>query len=295
MHRYTISDLEQLSGIKAHTIRIWEKRYKALKPKRSLGNTRYYDDGQLRKLLNIVSLSETGKKISELFAMPETNLNALLQEQMEKTKSTDLQFEYFISQLIVAGLNYDETTFEKHYSAALVRYGMRSAYVNIIHPMLVRIGLIWGKDELCPAQEHFLSNIILQKIHASIDGLPSPATNRRRWLLFLPDGESHEIGLLFSNYIIRATGQKTIYLGSNVPFDALKESVMDVQPTDILFFFIKNRSGEEAQNYLKGISKVGKNRNIHLAGNFKLISKLKLGKNIYWIQSVQELERLLMK
>src|SRR5689334_21925017 len=114
MHSYTIADLEQLSGIKAHTIRIWEQRYNALKPKRSPGNTRYYDDKQLRKLLNIVSLSATGKKISELFSLPESTLKTLLQEQIEQTKSPDTQFEYFISQMIVAGLNYDEENFEKH-------------------------------------------------------------------------------------------------------------------------------------------------------------------------------------
>jgi len=294
MHSYTISDLEQLSGIKAHTIRIWEQRYNALKPKRSPGNTRYYDDEQLRKLLNIVSLSATGKKISELFAMSNSSLKTLLQEQIDNTKSPDTQFEYFISQMLIAGLNYDEANFEKHFSACIVRYGMRNTYIQIIHPMLVRIGLIWSKDELCPAQEHFLSNIILKKIHASTDGLPFPDPNKKSWMLFLPEGETHEIGLLFSNYIIRSAGQRTIYFGSNVPFDSLKDPIKDIQPTDILFFFIRNRPEEEAQTYLKELSALRKNTRLHLAGNKKLIEKLKLEKNINWIQSVHELEKILI-
>ena len=293
MQHYSIADLEKLSGIKAHTIRIWEQRYKALKPKRSPGNTRYYDDNQLRKLLNVVSLSETGKKISELFALPEANLKELLQEQIEKTKSADPQFEYFISQMIVTALNYDEAGFEKHFSASLVRYGMRNTYTNIIYPMLVRIGLIWGKDELCPAQEHFLSNLIMQKIHASADGLPFPENDKKRWILFLPEWESHEIGLLFSNYLIRSAGQRTFYFGSNVPFDSLKEGVRDIQPTDLFLFLIGNRSIDEVQAYIKEVLKLSPDTKVHLAGNNKLIEQLKPEKKINWIQSVEELEKQL--
>jgi MerR family transcriptional regulator, light-induced transcriptional regulator len=294
MQYYSISDLEKLSGVKAHTIRIWEQRYKALKPNRSQGNVRYYDDEQLRKLLNVVSLAETGKKISELFAMSEADINALIQEQIEITKLSASQFEYFISQMIIAGSNYDETGFEKLFSASLVRYGMRNTYTHIIYPTLFRVGLIWGKDEINPAQEHFLSNLIKQKIHASIDGLSFPANDKKCWLLFLPKGETHDIGLLFGNYLIRSAGQKTIYLGSDVPLDSLKSSVDDNRPTDLFFFFIRNRSEEEAQEYINELNTLDKNVTIHIAGNTKLISHLKLEKQTNWIQSVDELEKLLL-
>jgi MerR family transcriptional regulator, light-induced transcriptional regulator len=293
MQYYSISDLEKLSGIKAHTIRMWEKRYKALIPKRSQGNVRYYDNEQLRKLLNVVSLSETGRKISELFAMQEADLNKLIQEQVVEAKLSASQHECYISPLIIAGTNYDEAAFEKTFSASLVRYGMRNTYINVIYPMLFRVGLIWGNDEINPSQEHFLSNLIKQKIHASIDGLSLPADDKKCWLLFLPQGETHEIGLLFGNYLIRSAGHKTIYLGSDVPMDSLKSSVNDNHLTDLFFFFIKNRPEEEAQEYLNKLHKLDIKASIHIAGNAKLINHLKLEKEMNWIQSVEELESLL--
>ena len=295
MTRYTIADLEKLSGIKAHTIRIWEQRYDALKPMRSPGNTRYYDDNQLRKLLNVVSLSEKGKKVSELFSMSEGEIKLLLEQRIENSKAANSQFEYFISQMLIAGLSYSEAEFEKQFSACLVRYGMKNTYLNIIQPMLVRIGLIWGKDDLCPSQEHFLSNLIRQKILSSIDGLSYPSNDKKVWLLYLPNGEYHEIGLMFSNYIIRSAGQKTIYLGSNVPFNSILSTIHDTNPTDLFFFFIRNRAVEETQDYLKELGKRSKNIVIHLAGNKKLIEQLKLEKKMNWIQSVDELEKQLLK
>ncbi len=293
MTHYSIADLEQISGIKAHTIRIWEKRYNALQPLRSPGNTRYYDSKQLQKLLNVVSLSETGKKVSELFTLSEKEINLLLDEQIENAKTASSQFEYFISQMLQAGLSYNEAEFEKQFSACLVRYGMKNTYLNVIQPMLFRIGLIWSKDSICPSQEHFLSCLIKQKISSSIDGLPYPTNNKRVWLLCLPNQEHHEIGLLFSNYLIRAAGQKTIYLGSNVPFDSIISAIKETKPTDLFFFFIRNRPKEEAQDYLTRLHKLAKNTTIHLAGNKNSIEELKLEKKMDWIQSVEALEKLL--
>ncbi len=294
MTRYTIADLEKLSGIKAHTIRIWEQRYNALKPMRTPGNTRYYDDTQLRKLLNVVSLSKQGKKVSELFAISDEELNDLLNQQIENSKPDNSRFEYFISQMIIAGLSYNEVEFEKHFSACLVRYGMKNTYMNIIQPMLFRVGLIWSKDELCPSQEHFLSNLIRQKILASIDGLPLPTNVKKCWLLYLPEGEYHETGLMFSNYVIRNAGQKTIYLGSNVPLNFIPPAINDTDPTNLLLFLTKNRPVPEVQQYLNELAKLSKNASIHIAGNSKLIEQLKLEKNVSWMQSVEKLEQQLM-
>jgi DNA-binding transcriptional MerR regulator len=291
--KYTISDLEQISGIKAHTIRIWEKRYKALRPMRSAGNTRYYDERQLQKLLNVVSISETGKKISELFSLPEAELNRLLEEEITNSHSSDTQFEYFISQMLVSGLSYNEPAFEKNFSACLLRYGMNNTYQNIIYPMLVRIGLIWGKDELCPAQEHFISNLVRQKILAAIDGLPLITASKQNWLLYLPEGEDHEIGLMFSSYMIRSTQKRTIYLGAHVPLTSLKEAINENQPTHILFFMVKNHPLNETQEYLKKVRSLSKEAILHMAGNKKIMSKLKLDKKMHVIQSIEQFKDLL--
>lgn len=293
MTTYSIADLEQISGIKAHTIRIWEQRYQALKPMRSAGNTRYYDSRQLQRLLNVVSLLDTGKKVSELFSMSDKEINALLDQQFANATEVSPQFEYFIAQLLQAGLSYNEVAFEKHFSACLIRYGMKNMYLNVIQPMLFRVGLIWSKDAICPSQEHFLSCLIKQKILASIDLLPYPTNNKRSWLLFLPNAEHHEVGLHLANFLIRSAGQKTIYLGSNVPFNSVLSAMKETKPTDLFFFFIRNRTTEEAQEYLTKLHKHAKNTKIHLAGNKKLIEQLKLEKKMEWIQTVDELDKQL--
>ena len=170
---------------------------------------------------------------------------------------------------------------------------MSNTYRNIIYPMLVRIGLIWGKDELCPAQEHFISNLVRQKILAAIDGLPLTASTKKNWLLFLPEGEDHEIGLMFSSYMIRSAQQKTIYLGAHVPFPSLKEAISDNEPSHLLFFMVKNHPLIATQEYLKSVRGLSKDALIYMAGNKKLMSQLKLDKKMHWIQSIEQLEALL--
>lgn len=288
--RYSIADLERLSGIKAHTIRIWEQRYNVLTPNRTAGNTRYYDDDQLRRLLNISSLSDSGIKISELVALSETEFNILLEKQQEQLiNKEDSGVEFFISQMISAGLDYNEAAFDKHFSATLLRFGIKNAYVGVIHPMLVRIGLMWGKAELCTAQEHFVSNLIRQKILAATDGLPFPEANKQCWLLFLPQEEDHETGLLFANYLIRLSGQKTIYLGNRVPLQSLRNTALSIKFDHLLFLFVSNRPVKEAELYLKELGKIFKQSKIHIAGNPKLISQLTLTPKINWVQSVNDL------
>lgn len=290
MMRYSIADLERLSGIKAHTIRIWEQRYNVLTPNRTAGNTRYYDDDQLRRLLNISSLSDSGIKISELVALSETEFNILLEKQQEQLiNKEDSGIEFFISQMISAGLDYNEAAFDKHFSATLLRFGIKNAYVGVIHPMLVRIGLMWGKAELCTAQEHFVSNLIRQKILAATDGLPFPEANKQCWLLFLPQEEDHETGLLFANYLIRLSGQKTIYLGNRVPLQSLRNTALSIKFDHLLFLFVSNRPVKEAELYLKELGKIFKQSKIHIAGNPKLISQLTLTPKINWVQSVNDL------
>jgi hypothetical protein len=159
--------------------------------------------------------------------------------------------------------------------------------------MLIRIGFIWGKDELCPAQEHFISNIIRQKIIAATDSLPINTKNEKVWILYLPEGENHEIGLLFANFMIRSAGHKTIYLGSQVPLQSLSEAIHDNHPTDILFFLTNKRIIAKVQSYLSDLSSFSSKVKIYLSGNKNMIEELKLKKNMQWIQSVEQLEILL--
>lgn len=295
MNLFTISQLQQYSGIKAHTIRIWEQRYNALRPNRSEGNTRYYDNHQLRRLLNIVSLMESDYKVSELCSMTDQELFRKLDKQILAQPITDEPSEYYISQLIAAGMCFDESHFDKIFSNCLLRLGVKDCYIKVIYPMISRIGLMWAKDQMPPAQEHFISNLIRLKLYAAMDSLPPPKSSKSSWLLFLPENEFHEIGLLFSNYLIRQNGKKVIYLGSSVPKDSLLSAIKETTPAHLLFFLVHHDHVEYVQDYIDDLKKnLGKTK-IHLSGNEKLIKQLDLGKEIHWIQSAEELEKQVAK
>ncbi len=290
MDQFSISQLAQFSGIKPHTIRIWEQRYNALNPTRSEGNTRYYENSQLRRLLNIVSLTHSEYKVSELCAMPDKKLFKLIDELQIKT--TNEASGYFISQLIVAGMSYDESHFDKIFSHCLLRYGMKNAYIKVIYPLLVRIGLMWTNDSLPMAREHFISNMLRQKLFTAIDSLPPVKSDSESWLLFLPENEFHEIGLLLAHYLIRLSGRKVIYLGSNVPLKSVISSVKNTSALNLLLFLVHNNSNEEIQDYLNELSSRFPGKSIFVAGNhFKDL--LKTRKEIYWLQSVADLEQKL--
>ncbi len=294
MNLFSISQLEQFSGIKSHTIRVWEQRYTALTPTRSKGNTRYYDNSQLRRLLNIVSLMESGYKISELCAMPDNKLFALLESELQSTLVKENTHEYFVSQLIAASTTFDEVHFEKIFSNCLLRLGMRNTYIQVIYPLLVRMGLMWTTDKINPAYEHFCSNLISRKLYAAIDALPPAQSSNSSWLLFLPENEFHETGLLFSHYIIRQAGNKVIYLGNNLPFDTLQSAVEEINPDHLFFFLVHHDRMEDSQDYLNKLKKNFSKKQIHLSGNEKLISQLKTGNKIHWIKSVEDLENQLV-
>ena len=288
---YSISQLQTLSGIKAHTIRIWEQRYAALHPSRSEGNTRYYDDTQLRRLLNIASLLNTGHKVSDLCSMKDRELSDLLEEQFLNEEKNDDSSEYFISQLIAAALNFDETHFEKIFSNCILRLGLKNTYIQIIYPLLNRIGLMWASDTMSPASEHFAVNLIKQKILAATDTLPPAKNSKSNWLLFLPENEYHEIGLLFAQFILRESGQKVVYLGGNVPLGVLESAVKKINPTHLFFFLVHNNLPEDTQEYLESLKKSFSERKLYISGNRKLISQLKLGKEFKWVQSVDTFEK----
>lgn len=293
MDLFSISQLQQFSGIKAHTIRIWEQRYNALSPTRSMGNTRYYSNEQLRRLLNIVSLMGHEYKISELCAMPDEMLFKIIKGHLKNLSTPDLAIEYTVSQLLAAGMSLDENYFDSLFSECIVRYGIKNTYVDVIYPMLARIGLMWANDTMPPAQEHFISNIIRQKLFTAIDSLPPVRSSKNTWLLFLPENEFHEIGLLFAQYLIRSTGKKVFYLGCNVPLASLINVVKEITPVNMLFFLVHNNIPADAQAYLDSLSANFKKINICVSGSDNLIGQLKPAKSIQWIRSAKDLEKQL--
>ncbi len=237
---YHIVDLEKLSGIKAHTIRIWEKRYQLIEPHRTETNIRQYDDMQLKKLLNVASLLNNGYKISEVAKL---SLTELRQEVLKISDYTKDNNEHIINDLTLAMMQYDEVGFDKCISTAVLKFGLLDTMLHIIYPFLNKVGLMWSIDNTMPAQEHFTSHLIKQKLLSAIDSLPH-ATSKELYLLFLPENEFHEIGLLLSHYILRTKGIRTIYLGQNVPIANIEASIKQIQPTHLLTMIISNLSAD---------------------------------------------------
>lgn len=292
MDSFSISQIAQYSGIKPHTIRMWEKRYNALKPNRTEGNTRYYSNSQLRRLLNIASLKNADHKVSELCAMSDEELFELVKKK-QKSVADDEADEFFISQFIAAGMNYDELHFEKIFSHCLLRFGLKEAYTRVIYPMMVRVGIMWTSDSLPPVHEHFISNLLKQKLLTAIDALSPADSTSDKWLLFLPENELHDLGLLFANYLIRSSGKKVVYLGANIPMQSLKIAVKDTDPDHLLFFLVHYDLPENTDQYLDQLRSSFPAKNIYLTGSDKLISQLKTGDKIQWVKSVDHLEELL--
>lgn len=290
MDNFTISQLSQFSGIKPHTIRIWEQRYRALTPQRSKGNTRYYDGSQLRRLLNIVSLSGTGIKLSRLGAMSDEELFKMIQDHSENAGQNN-DFEYFVNQLLSAGMNFDDQNFEKIFSHCLLRFGMFKTYVEVIYPMLNRIGLMWSINSIPPSQEHYISNLLRQKIFTAIDAIPSSKDENDSWLLFLPEDEFHEIGLLFSNYLIRSKGGRVIYLGPNVPLSSIESTLQQTQVSNLLLFLVHRDLPENIGEYLAQLIKVVGEKKICIAANRDLSENVSSNSPFTWLHSVEDLER----
>lgn len=290
MEGFSISQLAQFSGIKAHTIRAWEQRYNALTPGRSAGNTRFYSNDQFRRLLNIVSLLDYNYKISQLCLMNDEELHELLEEK-KNGESGDIKYGYYISQLISAAVNYDESYFEKIFANCLLTFGFKDTYSMVIVPMLKRLGLMWTTNKLPPAQEHFVSNLVLQKIFVAIDSLPPPKEKKGMAILFLPENEFHEIPLLFAHFILRFHEVKSIYLGSNVPINSLLETITSLEPDHLLFFLIHHDVPENVDRWISELTNVHSG-NIFLGGNPDLLKELdsKNKKQLKIIYSIIELE-----
>jgi DNA-binding transcriptional MerR regulator len=276
MANYTIKDLERLSGIKAHTIRIWEKRYGLIEPERTSTNIRTYCDGDLRKLLNFSVLNRNGYKVSQIAKLSPEEVTDSINKLTENLTDTESQIE----NLAIAMIDLDEAKFEKILSRAIMQFGFEDTVIRVLNPFLVRIGIMWQTGSINPAQEHFVSNLIRQKILVAIDSQISGDTSGSKiFLLFLPEGEQHELGLLFANYMIRKRGHKVIYLGQNIPLIDLEE-ILKIRHVDFLLTaFITNASNLDLTKYLIKLDGISKGKTVYLSGKQVIAFKEKLLKN----------------
>ncbi len=216
---FSIRDLENLSGIKAHTIRIWEKRYGLLSPERTSTNIRTYSLGSLQKLLNVTLLYNNGYKISKIAKIPEGEIPQVVREIVAKNSTKN----HAINAFKLAMINFDKTMFQHTYNSLLTDRNFREIFWEVFIPLLNELGLLWQTDTISPAHEHFITNLIKQKIYTSTEKIQTiePSRKDKVFVLYLPENEIHEIGLLFINYEIILKGYKTVYLGQTMPLENL--------------------------------------------------------------------------
>ena len=210
---YTIRELEALSGIKAHTIRIWEQRYNFLRPARTDTNIRTYNNEELKTLLTVALLNKSGYRISRIDEMqPQQRLDAVM-----KTGNPSVLEEHSINQLIGFMVDLKSNEFENHLNATIEQQGLEKTVTGLLFQFLQKVGILWQTNKLLPVQEHIVSNIIRQKLIAAVDAQQTTATEGAVYALFLPEGEHHEMGLLYVNYLLKKARRTVIYLGANVP------------------------------------------------------------------------------
>ena len=248
MAQYSIKELEHLSGVKAHTIRIWEQRYGILQPKRTETNIRFYDDNDLKTLLNIALLNEHGYKISKIAQMDGTQISHAV---MSISTNERLDFAHQTSALLMAMVDLDEEAFDKVMSTAILQLGFERTMQDLVYPFFHKIGILWQTGNINPAHEHFISNLVRQKLIVAIDG---QVLRRReqvsRYLLFLPEGELHELALLYMAYLLRSRHQQVLYLGQNLPFSDLLLAAKKYQPDYVCSVFTTTPAREEVQAYI---------------------------------------------
>ena len=230
MNAFTIKDIENLTGIKAHTIRIWEQRYSFLNPNRTGTNIRVYSNEELKTVLNIALLNKYGFKISHIAQMNEKELKNKI---LSLTKS-QAQQERIVNEMLNCMIDIDFEQFESILDQHISRLGIEKSITQIIFPFLERVGILWLTSNINPAQEHLITNIIRQKIILGIETVTSIFNSSKLCIVFLPEGEHHELGILFIHYLLKSKGIKVIYLGANVPIADI-EYLCKIKSPDFIY------------------------------------------------------------
>ncbi|HAI82911.1 MAG TPA: MerR family transcriptional regulator [Chitinophagaceae bacterium] len=284
MNAFTIKDLENLTGIKAHTIRIWEQRYTFLKPQRTDTNIRYYTNEELKMILNIALLNKYGFKISHIDRMS-------VDEIKDKTFSlsqTQAQQERIVNELIQHMIDLEIERFEATLDNYIMAKGVEKAITQIIFPFLERIGILWITNHVNPAQEHLVTNIIRQKLIVGIESTVSHIQINKTLLLFLPEGEHHELGLLFMYYLLKSRGIKVLYIGANAPIKDI-EYVAKLKSPDVLYTHLTSVAQNfNLERFLNNIHLKIPNHKIIISGQLTQGYKKQLPSNIEFKKTLSE-------
>ena len=267
MKNFSISDIENLIGIKAHTIRAWEARYNLVPPKRTPTNIRFYDEDDLKLLLNIVTLNEKGYKISRIAKMSKKQIADLVTQFQADWNNNTVQ----VLHLSDATLNYDEVAFSEILSGCIEEMGLIKTMDLVLFPFMKKIGMLWQTGAIDPSHEHFASNLIRDKLIVEIDKTEKPVKeNPKRFLLFLPEAEMHETGLLFARYLLKKCGMDTLYLGQEIPYSDIKKVITSYKPDYVFIVLTSLNLGRDVN---KIIGKVMEHLDVQLLVAGSLISE----------------------
>lgn len=289
MAEYSIKELEKFSGVKAHTIRTWEKRYGLIKPRRTSTNVRLYSDSDLRKIMNVAIASNSGLRISNIAKLSADQLAKMVQTGSPKGRALASPIE----KLILATVSMDEHLFIRELTKIERARGFESAVVEVLYPLLEKIGLLWQTGQVTPAQEHFVSNLIRQKMFVAIDSLPIPKKSAHKAILYLPEHEFHEIGLLFYHYLVRYRGHSGYYLGQSVPYDDLKRVVSTHAPRWIITSIITPQAKGQLNSYVAGLARDFPRQTIIISGFATSDFNLQPYTNVKRIATARDLKILL--
>jgi DNA-binding transcriptional MerR regulator len=238
METFSTSQIEVLTGISAHKLRIWERRYGFLKPMRTKTNIRFYSEEQLKKLLNVGILTRNGIRISKIDKMTEGDIHENVTNILSNISSENHDEIYA---LVLHMMNFNEKEFQSVFQRCVIRKGFLNTILEVIYPFLNQIGILWGTNKIIASQEHFISNLIRQKLITAIDSLPMPSENAPSIALVLLDNEDHEIGLLLSSFIAKNMGWHVFYFGQRVPSSELNIIAEKINPDIILTLFIAGK------------------------------------------------------
>ena len=282
---FTIKELETLSGIKAHTIRIWEQRYQFLKPSRTSTNIRRYNNEELKTLLTVALLNKYGYKISRIDEMPPDKRT----EAALKLAEPDARQEFVINELIGSMIDLKSVAFEKLLDTQIAAHGVEETVSGVIFTFLERVGILWQTNRLRPVQEHVTTSIIRQKIIHAIEGLAFPDRESPLFVLFLPEGEYHELGLLYVYYLLRKQGLSALYLGANVPLKDL-DYVVQVKKPAYLYLHLTTFPQSRFNRLVQQLQKTANSGKLVLSGYMAQVYEKVAGENIILLQSLRAVQ-----
>jgi MerR family transcriptional regulator, light-induced transcriptional regulator len=282
---YSIKDLEKLSGIKAHTIRIWEQRYRLIAPSRTKTNIRYYDDTDLRLLLNIALLNKNGIKISKLATMNREEIA----EKVSQISAVNFEYDTQLDALTISMIEMDEFKFDRILSTNIQEMGFERTMMEVIYPFLERLSLLWLTGSVNPVQEHFMSYLLRQKVIVAIDKEPlMSGRDVKKFVIYLPEGERQELSLLFMHYLLKARHHQVIYLGTDITIEDLCDACSVHKPNYIFSLINEPFAKISIQKYLDTIGSHFPQCQILLSGYQVVAKELNIATNITILRSLDE-------